>query len=548
MQRDHPHFDTSQIFLSAIKKNDVELITKLIRYLHNFAYMQAPLSELWTIKTDKEGNSLLLNAINQGNTEILEKLLTEISREKNASHIINRMNFKGDTALHLACEQANLELIVILFMAGANLTLPNNAGFSPLDLILRFEINDQLTFFKKLDKEHKNHLITLYREHLINNPNALDVQKLYLQICSRHSLLKLLIAYHEFNPAALLRDSYHPSLSPFTESAEEHEKKGTFHFIPSEVLNAMPLYIERLLKRPSLQLLQFFEFVLETDHDLKDNYSNHLTNKYRRLEQDRKTIINLIKDIQALMGTLQTRNPVSLIKRRIAIATPILELIGGMIEIIFNSVKYTEYKEKTAYAYSELPYDIHRKVKISNPYYAELKNTSEAYFLGIIFSILISLVLIGITLWLSKKHLWNQETIINKNEWQTILDTLKEEVQYKFQSLEMKEMVEENPTPSFPTDIQVLRNLETEISLLESNQPLSQAIHIFQQVTPLLQTTLNDMTISGHPMSLWAKPHATRKRYRAIDRVNVQLNDEVIISPSLNQGQDLERQPLLKTK
>ncbi|MCP5369897.1 MAG: ankyrin repeat domain-containing protein [Rickettsiaceae bacterium] len=99
-----------------------------------------------TIK-NKWGNSSLYIAAYSGNVEICRKILT--SENVTLEHLNNR-NKDGNTALHIAvsvCTEVNQELVDLLLNKGADPTIKNNGGNTPLHLAA---YSGNVEIFKKI--------------------------------------------------------------------------------------------------------------------------------------------------------------------------------------------------------------------------------------------------------------------------------------------------------------------------------------------------------------------------------------------------------------
>jgi len=77
---------------------------------------------------NEDGDTLLHVATRSGCKEVIAELVKYID--------VNAKNHNGDTPLHVALFWADSEIIKLLIINGADVHLPNNAGTTPLQLIL----------------------------------------------------------------------------------------------------------------------------------------------------------------------------------------------------------------------------------------------------------------------------------------------------------------------------------------------------------------------------------------------------------------------------
>lgn len=76
--------------------------------------------------TDKEGNTILHQAVKENNIEMVVSLLEKMKDEN--KNIIDVQNNEGNTAFHLAILNNNNQIAQILDKAGADKTIRNNEG------------------------------------------------------------------------------------------------------------------------------------------------------------------------------------------------------------------------------------------------------------------------------------------------------------------------------------------------------------------------------------------------------------------------------------
>lgn len=78
--------------------------------------------------TDKYGSTPLHRAASKGNNEIVKFLIA------NDTLKVNHQDIYGNSALHLACEDDHQEEAVLLVKNGADFSLKNKEGLTPLNL------------------------------------------------------------------------------------------------------------------------------------------------------------------------------------------------------------------------------------------------------------------------------------------------------------------------------------------------------------------------------------------------------------------------------
>ena len=146
-----------QLFEQAISKNDINTVKKMIidgfnlnckinnkewTPLHLACYRnQEEISDILLIsgadidaKTIKNRNAIHFAV--KSTCNILINALAGIYRYKNSSDIINQTDNNGDTPLHLAASKGNKGIIWDLLIAnGADPTIINNKGFTPLEIV-----------------------------------------------------------------------------------------------------------------------------------------------------------------------------------------------------------------------------------------------------------------------------------------------------------------------------------------------------------------------------------------------------------------------------
>ena len=106
------------------EKNDISLFNTMIINDPN-------LKNIW-IKNknyrDMENNSNLYIAVKNNSIELVKYFLSK-------NYNLNNVNEKGQTALHLACELGNEEIINLLVEKGANVDIKDNKGKKPFDIL-----------------------------------------------------------------------------------------------------------------------------------------------------------------------------------------------------------------------------------------------------------------------------------------------------------------------------------------------------------------------------------------------------------------------------
>lgn len=106
-------------------------------------------------KTDANGNTMLMIACKSKNLGIVKTLL-----EMGAQGSINKQNAVGDTALHIACKNGYAAIASVLVLNGADLTIKNVLGKTPIEVCtdpeLKAKMELHLANVKKMFKFVKN--------------------------------------------------------------------------------------------------------------------------------------------------------------------------------------------------------------------------------------------------------------------------------------------------------------------------------------------------------------------------------------------------------
>ncbi|NGX37202.1 MAG: Photosystem I assembly protein Ycf3 [Chlamydiae bacterium] len=171
---------------------------------------------------DKEGNTLLIQALHRRNITVVQGLLThQISS--------NERDRKSNTPLHIAAEARYLDGVRVLLDHGADLFEPNSNGITPLDL--SFEIEEKISVSN-------------------NNSPALSIDQ--------------------------LADDYYKT---FLEARSEQD-------IPTQVHSLEKLGDIQLSKNQYFQALKFYNnaLALEESQGQKTPYSSYLLKKLEQVE------------------------------------------------------------------------------------------------------------------------------------------------------------------------------------------------------------------------------------------------------------------------
>ncbi|KAL7069875.1 hypothetical protein ACQ4LE_010880 [Meloidogyne hapla] len=111
----------------ACSKDHVQIVQEL---LDKGADINAP---------DERGATPLHRAASKGNKRTVNLLLGYKNKLQ-----INLVNREGDTALHLACEDDQQEVAILLANCGANISKTNREGKTPLDLVKDAQLKQKL--------------------------------------------------------------------------------------------------------------------------------------------------------------------------------------------------------------------------------------------------------------------------------------------------------------------------------------------------------------------------------------------------------------------
>lgn len=96
---------------------------------------------------DKDGRSPLAIASFCGCLDVLDYLLG--IDHVDASSLVNRKDSNGCTPIWLAARTGNVQVVRKLIHAGADATIPNNAGLSAMDVAEKFQKQQVLDFFQQ---------------------------------------------------------------------------------------------------------------------------------------------------------------------------------------------------------------------------------------------------------------------------------------------------------------------------------------------------------------------------------------------------------------
>lgn len=108
---------TPRLFLQACRSNDDLQVCALLQDNPHLVST-----------VDSDGNTGLMIAAQENNQDIVALLTTSP-----AEHIINLQNTSGNTAMHLAAQESHMSMATALLVLGANPTLRNIQGHTPLD-------------------------------------------------------------------------------------------------------------------------------------------------------------------------------------------------------------------------------------------------------------------------------------------------------------------------------------------------------------------------------------------------------------------------------
>jgi FOG: Ankyrin repeat len=96
---------------------------------------------------DKDGRSPLAIASFCGCLDVLDYLLG--TDHVDSSSLVNRKDSNGCTPIWLAARTGNVQVVRKLIHAGADATIPNNAGLSAMDVAEKYQKQQVLDFFRQ---------------------------------------------------------------------------------------------------------------------------------------------------------------------------------------------------------------------------------------------------------------------------------------------------------------------------------------------------------------------------------------------------------------
>lgn len=112
---------------------------------------------------DRKENSILYNAVKNKQYEIVTLLISYKSN-------LNFINSNGDTVLHLATRQGDVQMCKILLESGASLSTKNVRNQTPIAIALKENIEDVLVFFYKQSPD-------LFESRDMNGKSVLDLSE-----------------------------------------------------------------------------------------------------------------------------------------------------------------------------------------------------------------------------------------------------------------------------------------------------------------------------------------------------------------------------------
>ncbi|KAG4301514.1 hypothetical protein PCK1_002227 [Pneumocystis canis] len=121
--KEHNSLDAQYVFnefFLASRLGDLEMIQQL------------PLSMINMFQQDENGNTALHMASANGNLNVVEFLLSQLSKINHERHYISIQNHRGNTPLHWAAMNGHLEVVCRLVKEGADLHIQNDVQKTPL--------------------------------------------------------------------------------------------------------------------------------------------------------------------------------------------------------------------------------------------------------------------------------------------------------------------------------------------------------------------------------------------------------------------------------
>lgn len=139
---------------------------------------------------DYEGNTPLINAINQQSYEVIENLIQ-------IGACINFPNHEGETPLHFACSNQDKKSMEILLENFANIFAKNSAGKTPKDYLTNPDLIREYEQYEKLYEQNNIELDDIfYSSKISQNDNTLIDKETFLKINNSNSKIAEQMTYN----------------------------------------------------------------------------------------------------------------------------------------------------------------------------------------------------------------------------------------------------------------------------------------------------------------------------------------------------------------
>lgn len=472
------------VFWEACRFGNVSLVTQLLDIAKKQTVNQ-PGYKIW-LKSDNNGVTAYQIAAANHHKNILEILLIEIEKEIESLAVINHSDIgKGDTALHhtfrvlqsVDDEVTASDLLTTaknLLKSGADLSIENFNGESPMTYFAQFSINLQTIIYDMLDESNKDNLLTSFWHYLANSqPESTDeIKNKYITLCGLKNLQTMIIAVLEFRikDEKHMRETYQSTIKGY-----DKENKPTIVYtqatIPDDILNRMPLYAIRLQK-------------IKTKIDILIDESDSVDTSlpfYRKLNRDQlilKQTLQLLKNYELV---LQQINPPAS-KWRVGLKATLGTLGLGTSNGIFGFLTYILWANSG-----------------STPVWG---NALFNLLYGGMDFLFCFLTISGV------RRIQNGEGKLSRDDQQiiNIIAALQKDILSPLNELEKKEQIDQllNLTQELNyLDKKQKQTLESLKEQLKHNQYKGDLSNIINQLVTLIENMLNDAVFNYKPFSFY---------------------------------------------
>jgi len=511
------------LFHLAAKYSCNQVLTELIA-LAKRQVTNTPGFKQW-LAADHEGYTPLHTACDKGDLATVRILLAEISLEKNARSLVNRLCSNGTNALvllllSLHCYndrgirldnlQEGYQIVLAFIKLGANVFKHNNQLQSGYNILFRLKPN----YFSQLTSVEQHYFLLICRE-LMSNPSCpKDFSATYSRYAGLNGLKALVTVHlatqHQVNPQLfthlspknqetivnhlhqlVLTNPAMPTLRnicyqyasihslrsmlimqhdfhqmPIRNTFKNH--RGQDEFIEDDVLAQMPAYREKVLLAENGNIPE--EDATEDTDELIEQAA----------EQDRAMLLGLMLEIDRCRELISAEDQLYPYRKWVGVL-PVAWLLHSSGTLLYYKLT-TQPSEDTI---------------------------KQLVLLGKIVGTVCTTYVGGI--WGMYK-LWNAEKKISRQLWQPLITSIEQQVIEKMAG--NNELIHRNN----------YENLEKDLALLHDDQCKWKADYALQDIKFNLNIIQRNLTVSGKPMAFFSP--ANRKRQREEKEDNQPVSKE----------------------